>query len=131
MIKVLLRVVGVLLAVGGVAAGWFGYATLDEVQGLEQNIYVERSQMAYGKSEARKEKGEKSIEGWQGEIEGKKTASYIWFGGAAVALVAGVSMVLLPSSRKKRKAAVAEPAPDPVAAPPSPPDAITHTPSGG
>jgi hypothetical protein len=110
-IKILLRVAGVLIALGGVAAAWVGSERHRYAEQVGQNIYVERSQMANpGAGAARKEAGEKKIAEWEQEIEETKTETYLWFGGAAAALVVGVSMALLPSTRK-RKVSVPKQAP--------------------
>jgi len=61
-----------------------------------------------------KEKLEEKIAESQQGIEKKKTERNIWFGVAAVAVVGGLGMALVPSSRK-RKIPAAKPAPNPEA----------------
>jgi hypothetical protein len=102
MIKILLPIIGLLIVVGAVAAAWKGFEKVDDVRRLEQSIYVQRSQNAYGRSEEAKESGEKKIVEFEQGIETKKTERNIWFGVAAAALVAGLGIALVPSSRKSK-----------------------------
>jgi len=111
MVKVLLRVVGVLVVLGGVAAAWMGAERVRDAERLDMNIYAERSQIAMpGTPEARVQAGRQNMAGWEQEIQSKKVESYVWFGAAVVALVAGVLMVLLPSTGKRKVAAGRAPA---------------------
>jgi hypothetical protein len=99
MFKIILRVVGLLLVAGAAYAGWTGYATLDEIQGLKNDIRRTQSQMAYNMP---KEKGEEQIAGYQRQIDSNQTMSYVWFGGAGVGMLAGLCMMLLPSVGQKK-----------------------------
>ncbi|MFL5242272.1 MAG: hypothetical protein ACJ8FY_09205 [Gemmataceae bacterium] len=110
MVKILLRIFGMAAVVGGGVAAWYGLESADDVRRLEQSIYVQRSQNAYSRSPAAKETGQAKIEEFERGIEKKKTEKNIWFGVAVVALIIGVGIVVLPSSRK-RKASVTDPAP--------------------
>jgi hypothetical protein len=108
-IKILLRIVGLLVVVGAVAAVWYGFEKADQARGLEQSIYAQRSLNVRRSGEA-KEAGLKKITEFEQGIEAKKTERTIWFGVAAVAFFAGLGLAMLPSSRK-RKASVTEPSP--------------------
>jgi hypothetical protein len=112
MVKILLCVVGVLVAAGGVVAVWHGFDRYQESERLGQDIYVEQSQMAYGKkSQARQEQGEKKIADWEQEIKAKQTESYIWIGVGPVAVIVGATLALVPFLGKpKRRVTAPEPA---------------------
>jgi hypothetical protein len=110
MFKMLLRIAGLLIVAGAVAAAWFGYETLDEIGGLEAEIAKQESQKAFSKSKAGKEEAQEKITECEQGIEKKTTDRNVWFGAAFGALVVGLVMALLPSSRK-RKARAAAPAP--------------------
>jgi hypothetical protein len=115
MVMTLLRVVGLLLAIWGVGAIWGRFGAIDEIGKLEQEIYVQKSQIAYGRGFGSRA-GEKKIAECEQAIEKKKTERTIWFGAAAVGLVVGLGAALAPSARK-RKVSATKPAavPNPVA----------------
>ena len=110
MIKILLPIVGLLIVVGAVAAAWKGFEKVDDVRRLEQSIYVQRSQNARGGPGTSTEAGEEKIAEFEREAEAKKTERNIWFGVGAAAMVVGLGIALVPSSRKRR-VSVAEPSP--------------------
>ena len=112
MTKILLGVVGVLVAAGGTAALWVGYDKFQDADQLGMDIYNEKSEMAYGKGPARREQGQKKIADWEKEIDAKKTESYIWFGAGPVAIIAGATLALLPWLGKRKRPG-ARPAPEP------------------
>jgi hypothetical protein len=101
MIKLLLRIAGVLIAVGGVAAAWMGLERVEDIRKLDSEIYVQLSQGAFG-GPRNKEKADKKIEETKEKIETTTTQRNIWLGAAAVALIVGLGMALLPSSRKRK-----------------------------
>jgi hypothetical protein len=110
MIKILLRIVGLLIVLGAVAAAYEGLEKVDDIRRKEQSVYVQRSQNAYGGHGESPEVGEEKIAEFEREIEAKKTWRNIWFGGAALALVGGLGIALAPLS-SKRKVSVAGQAP--------------------
>jgi hypothetical protein len=113
MITTLLRVVGLLIAVGGLAAGWMGFVAVDEIKGLEGNRDVAITHK--GRS-GTKEAGEKKIADAEQAVEKKKTERNLWFGAGAGGLVVGLVLALLPSSGKRKvPAAAPAPAPNPEA----------------
>src|SRR5258708_32489208 len=112
MIKILLPIVGLLIVVGAVAAAWKGFEKVDDVRRLEQSIYVQRSQNAYGRTEEAKEAGEEKIAEFEQGIETKKTERNIWFGVGAAAPDAGIGIALMPSSRQ-RETSLGTSTPDP------------------
>jgi hypothetical protein len=105
MIRLGLRVAGVLIVLGGVAAAWFGIGANDDIPGLEGNINTTRSEMA-GKRRPR-EKGEVEIAKFEREIWWKKTERNVLLGVATVALIVGFGLMLLPSSRKRKVTSIA------------------------
>jgi hypothetical protein len=162
MVKVLLRLFGLLIVVGALFSAWFGFEALDNVRGLEMDVFSmgEEAARARGskgggkqfgpiqpRPEGKKMEGDpgklKQKEGDPGklkqkegkqkqmgpkgrseaelvaiidkdkqDIEQQKKAGYLWFAAAVGALILGLSLLLLPSSRK-RKVSAAVPATDP------------------
>jgi hypothetical protein len=116
LIKTLMVVVGLLIAVGGVYAAWLGLGAIDNIRGLEQEIYKQTAENAYGRGGG--EAGKQKIADSEHKIEEKKVERNIWFGVAVGGLVVGLSiallpLALLPSSRKRKdSAAKLAPAPD-------------------
>jgi flagellar basal body-associated protein FliL len=113
MVKILLCVVGVLLAAGGVAALWYGFESFQTAEKLEQQIGVDQSEKSRGGSPARMEALEKELTELEREREAKKTEPYLWFGGAAVALIVGVALALVPWLGKPQRPAARPAAPAP------------------
>jgi hypothetical protein len=105
MMKLLLRVGGVLIVVGGLAAAWFGIGANDDISGLEGNINTTKSEIA-GKRRPL-EKGESEIANFEREIWWKKTERNGLLGVATVALIVGFGLILLPSSPKRKVSSVA------------------------
>jgi flagellar basal body-associated protein FliL len=103
--KVLLRLLGVLLVVGALAAGWMGFDAWDQSQKHEMEAYVQQAEKARSKSP---EKEEQKIADAEQTAKAKTTESYILFGAAAVGLIVGICLVLLPSSAKRKARAEAE-----------------------
>ena len=113
MVKILLCVVGVLLAAGGVVALWYGFESFQTAEKLEQQIGVDRSEKSRGGSPARMEALEKELAQLERDQEAKKTEPYLWFGGAAVGLIAGVALALVPWLGKPGRPAAKPPAAEP------------------
>jgi hypothetical protein len=111
--KTLLQVVGVLLAVGGLVAGWMVFEATEDIRKQEQEISNQHLEMANpGARGATKERGKQIIAESEREIQKKKTERIVWGVVAAIAFVGGLCMALLPSGKRKRPAGPA-PAPSP------------------
>jgi hypothetical protein len=106
MLKILLRIVGVLLILAALPAAWLGFEAMDTL-GLENDISAREAEIG---KRITKERGEEQIAGYRRQIAEKNVQRNIWLPVAAGALVVGVGLALLPSSGK-RKVPVAEPAP--------------------
>jgi hypothetical protein len=101
MFKVVLRLFGLLLAVGGVVALWFAFEAIDEIRGQDNNIRTLTAQM-----EARRisrQRGEEGVAEAEQAIMIKSSQRDRWFATAVAALVLGVGAVCMPSSARKRK----------------------------
>lgn len=107
MTKVLVRLVGVLLVIGGLAAGWMAFEAQDQVGPLEMEAYVQQAEKAHSNSP---ETAEQNIVKAEQDAKAKTTQSYILFGAAAGGLIVGIVLVLLPSvSKPKVRAKTEEP----------------------
>jgi hypothetical protein len=109
MIKAVIRIVGMLIALGGAAAGWFGVETTDEIRGLENEITVQTAAIARAKGNAPKAKAK--ITECEQEIEAKRTQRNFRWGVAVGALIVGLGMAIGPSV-ERRKPRAARPAPE-------------------
>jgi hypothetical protein len=107
MVKILLRILGVLLVAAAPLAAWRGFVARDDIRGLENGIDTTRSEMAY---RLPKQKGEEKIAEYRQRIEAKQRDRDLWFELAAGAVVVGICLAFLPSSRK-RKVPAAGPVP--------------------
>jgi hypothetical protein len=116
MIKIVLRVIGVLFVVGALLAAWFGFEAHEDMQKWNSESIKQQSE---NNSPRRRPDGEQKLAEDLEQIEKKKVERNIWLGAATGALVVGLGMVLLPSSRK-RKAPRAEPVSAPAPDQPAP-----------
>jgi hypothetical protein len=91
---------------------WVGFEAVNEIQRFESEISSQEVQTGVRIS---KEKADRRIAECRQGIEGKTTERNLAFGGAAAALVVGLTTALLPWSGKRK--APAEPAPAPAPAP--------------
>jgi hypothetical protein len=99
MIKTLVLFVGLLIAVGAIAAAWMGLEVMDYMTKLDNEIYVQK---AYNDHIHAGEAGEKKIADIEHQIESKKNERNIWFGAAIGAMAVGLAMALLSLPRKKK-----------------------------
>jgi hypothetical protein len=110
MIKILIAVVGVLIAGGGMAAAWFATGSADDITKIEAEIYKQRSENARPGSGAG---GEKKIADMEQQIKEKETERNIRFGVAGAGLVVGLGLALLPwVGKRKTSSAGLPPAPN-------------------
>jgi hypothetical protein len=102
MVTMLVRLLGLLIAVGGVFVAWRGTEALDDIRRENMEIYKLESEIAANRFP--KEKGERNLVASRQRIEERTTYRNIQFSIAVGALVLGLGMVFLPSSRKRRVA---------------------------
>src|SRR5438309_104965 len=91
-ILTLALVVGLLAAAGGLYAVWAASGVMEDIQGLENEIYKQRAENARTRAG---EEGEKKIADSQQQIEKKTIVRNTWFGVAAGALIIGLPMALI------------------------------------
>lgn len=107
MMWTLVRIVGILVAAAGVAAGWVGFEAVEEIRRLENDIATQEGQVGRRISKAT---ADKRIAECRREIEEKTAKRNLWFGVGGGTLLLGLVMLLLPSG-SKRKAPLVEPMP--------------------
>jgi hypothetical protein len=90
--RLLLAVVGLLIAAGGLYAAWAGFVVLEDVRGLDNDLYQKRSEMAYKK--ASKETVDKTVADYDKKIDRKKTEGNLWLGAGVAGLVVGLGMAV-------------------------------------
>jgi hypothetical protein len=110
MIKILVAVVGVLIAGGGIAAAWFATGSNDEITKIEAETSTLRNANARGRGGEAED--QKIQDRGKQEIAEKETERNIRYGVAGAGLLVGLSMALLPWVGKRKTSA-----PRPVAAP--------------
>jgi hypothetical protein len=101
-VKTLIRVIGLLLAVGGLFAVWLGFEAHDDIRKWENEIIKQESENMSPRRLPGDE-GKQKIVASQQQIEKKTMERNLWFGAAVGALIVGGVLVLLPSSGKRKK----------------------------
>jgi hypothetical protein len=109
MIKMLIAAVGVVIALGGVAAAWFATESSANIVSIEAERYKQLSDNAYRHAGA---EGEKKIAELDQQIKNKEMERNIRYGVACAGLLVGLSMALLPFVTWKRKTSAAALAPE-------------------
>jgi hypothetical protein len=132
MIKILVRVLGVLIAVEAVFLVARGFDAFDEMRKLDATITRTESELVGHRTP--QDVGEQKIAEYRQQIAKKQTEGTIWFGAAAGVLLVGIGTALAPSflrPSRKKKVAAAEPAPAQKQEAPGGKDEGRVTPPGG
>jgi hypothetical protein len=104
-IKVLIAIVGVLIAGGGLTAAWFATGSNREITSIEAEVVKLRSENA--RARGGEEEDRKIQERGNEEIKNKELERNIRYGVAGAGLLVGLSLALLPFVTWKRKASAA------------------------
>jgi len=103
MIKILIAVVGVLIAGGGIAAAWFATGSNDDITKIEAETVKLRSANARGRGGEAED--QKIQDRGKQEIADKEIERNIRYGVAGAGLLVGLSMALLPWVGKRKTSA--------------------------
>jgi hypothetical protein len=122
MVNLLVRLVGLLIVVGGLFVAWRGMEAVEDMRRENMEIFKIENELSANRFP--KEAGERNLAASRQRLEERTTYRNIQFTIAVGALILGLGMIFLPSSRK-RKVSVAKTgpvpkAPAPLDNPPSP-----------
>lgn len=105
MLNLLLRLIGLLIVADALFIAYRGFEAFEHIQAQEAEIYTREAHIEHDKLS--KEEGDKRLAGPRAQLEERKTFRNIQFSVAIGALIVGLGLILLPSSRKVKKAPVA------------------------
>jgi hypothetical protein len=105
MIRILLAMVGLILAVGALYPVWVAFDAHDKIRGYDNEIVKVQSEMARSHKKEDPRIGE--FQAKMGEATNERNT---WAAAACASLIVGLGLVLIPGS-KRRKRSVVESAP--------------------